>query len=187
MIEPEKWPSSEILNGVFKVKAKVDVEDFQRLLDFADIQTIGNCKSLIQLSSMPVKCLYCKEYGHLRKHCAKGSKKCFKCSKHGHIASECTMDLATAEVQPYLDEDLNEDPIEMEADNYYSARQENIKSLDWFSNQEEPLQVDDLIKINSEKLVENHSSTEVNVNNNGKDPNSLIGNPDQSIEIKKSL
>ena len=109
-IEHEKWATSDILNGVIKVNAKIEVYSFHDFLDFTGQQTIENFRALIQPSGLPVKCKYCKEFGHMRSQCVKVVKKSTQSKKNGHLESECNMALATVE-SPQIDENLNEEVL----------------------------------------------------------------------------
>ena len=59
----------------------------QKVLDFAGLHRISGHQTLIQVSGMPLKCLGCKNYGHIRKNCPK----CSKCNGHGHESDECSL------------------------------------------------------------------------------------------------
>ena len=47
-INREKWKGAEVQNGVLKVKVEFNVDDYERLLEWAGISIIGGCSALIQ-------------------------------------------------------------------------------------------------------------------------------------------
>ena len=81
-IANEKWQSSEVYNGVLRVKAEYNVLDHSKFLDLACLRKIENCSALIQISGMPHKCLFCGKFGHVRSGCSKTKLKCTKCKKN---------------------------------------------------------------------------------------------------------
>ena len=76
------------ISNICKVKVEFNVDDFQKVCDFAGLQDVDGLSALFQLCGMPPKCLYCKEFGHVRKECKKSKLKCTKCNKTGHEAKE---------------------------------------------------------------------------------------------------
>ena len=95
-LEYENWQSSNIENGVIKIKVRYQVERHQEFLDFSGLHNIDECKALIQICGTDPKCLYCKTFGHMRKACPNISKRCGKCKNVGHTDSQCNSALIVA-------------------------------------------------------------------------------------------
>ena len=108
-INREKWKGAEVQNGVFKVKVEFNVDDYERLLEWAGISIIGGYSALIQVCGAPMKCFFCKKYGHVRKDCSRTSLKCDKCQRKGHETEECNWSRATAQNQD--NENQNEEEV----------------------------------------------------------------------------
>ena len=89
----EKWDSgkSSIENGIISVKVNYDISDNQRFLDIIGLHKIEGQAALFSISGAPPRCLYCKEFGHMRKDCPKIKTKCSLCGRIGHESFECTL------------------------------------------------------------------------------------------------
>ena len=109
-----KWKEgkSPINNGILNVKVNYDVKDQQKFLDLIGIQKIDNQNALFQISGAPPKCLYCKQFGHMRKNCNKLKTTCTKCNKSGHSTNECSM--ANRMISNNNDADLDDENIEVD-------------------------------------------------------------------------
>ena len=89
----EKWDSgkSPIENGIISIKVTYDILDNHRFIDLIGLQKIEGQSAMFQISGAPPRCLYCKEFGHMRKDCPKIKKKCSLCERYVHQSSECTL------------------------------------------------------------------------------------------------
>jgi hypothetical protein len=72
-------------------KVSYEIKDHQKLLDLIGMQKIDGQNALFQLSGAPPKCLYCKQFGHMRKDCVKLKTICTTCKKTGHGSEACTI------------------------------------------------------------------------------------------------
>ena len=96
-IKSEKWDlqkmgledNNEIENGVYSVKLAYDVDDHQNFLNFGGYHRINDFGALIQICGMPVQCIQCGDFGHIRKECPERHEKCSSCQKVGHRATRC--------------------------------------------------------------------------------------------------
>ena len=102
--------NERVTNNICKIKVEFNVDDFQKVRDFAGLQEVEGLSALFQLCGMPPKCLYCKEFGHIRKGCEKSKLKCTKCNKTGHEAKECTFAKALLP-EVVVNEDMDENGI----------------------------------------------------------------------------
>ena len=154
----------KIDNGIFKLKVEYDVKFHQKILDFAGLHVLFGLNALFQLCGMPVKCLYCKTFGHVRKNCPKANSFCISCKRNGHESSKCTMANRTALTDQNLvnlDEDIVADiPVETTPSSSSNLNLNSNPSIIFEKSVSET--IDDVIKF---KVPET--------------------NPEQTIEIKK--
>jgi hypothetical protein len=94
----EKWDSGKRLieNGIISVKVNymiinVKLSENQRFLDIILLQKIEGQTSMVSISGAPPRCLYCKDFGNMRKDCPKVKTKCSLCGKISHVSSECRL------------------------------------------------------------------------------------------------
>ena len=87
----ERWEAgkSSIENGIISVKVNYEVQNHESLLEFAGIHRVDGQTALFQISGAAPKCLFCKEFGHMRRDCGKIALKCSSCGKRGHESLDC--------------------------------------------------------------------------------------------------
>ena len=166
----DKWEAgkSSIENGIISVKVKYNILDHDKFLDLAGVQKVHGQSALFQISGAPVKCLYCKVFGHLRKDCPKLQLKCSKCNKRGHNESECSL-AKRLSLEPQVIND-NEDLVEESVQEDSSETNKNVLNAerapndDWFGSND--LQVVEIIPASVSILP-------------------IVQNPQQTIEVKK--
>ena len=162
----------KIDNGIFKIKVEYDVKFHQKVLDFAGTHVLFGQNALFQLTGMPVKCLYCKTFGHVRRNCPKANSYCNSCKRNGHETSKCSMANRTAPPDQNL-ENLDED-------NFVGDNQAETTPSSANFSETTPLSAD---FSETTPSLANLSETIENVVN-FKVPES---NPGQTLEVKKEL
>jgi hypothetical protein len=112
-----KWDEgkSSIDNGIYNVKVNYEIEDHHKFMEFLGLQKIEGHNALFHLSGAPPKCLYCKQFGHMRKSCLKLKTTCDKCNKTGHSSDDCT--LANRISSNAIDLDLDDEVIQVDDEN----------------------------------------------------------------------
>ena len=123
----------DIFNGVYRMKIKYEVVDNNKVLDLIGKNLIKGQNALISLAGHPPKCLYCKEFGHLRSECRKIKEFCQKCRRLGHLADKCTLATRITSQQSHEDEssDMEEemDPnVLLETVNTNVSTQETVET-----------------------------------------------------------
>ena len=86
-----------------------NVDYYERLLEWAGISIIGGYSALIQDCGSPMKCFFCKEYGHVKKNCSRANLKCNKSNRKDYETEECNWSRATA--LNHEDDNVNEEVI----------------------------------------------------------------------------
>jgi hypothetical protein len=136
-------------------------------MDFLGLQKIEGHNALFHLSGAPPKCLYCKQFGHMRKSCPKLKTTCDKCSKTGHSSDDCT--LANRISSNANDPDLDDDKIEVDDENPASDN----------SNPKLNGDVNTLSSANLDlEIIESVPATSSTAQ-------AVTANPEQTIEVKK--
>jgi len=164
-----KWEEgkSSIENGIYNVKVNYEIDDHPRFMDFLGLQKIEGHNALFHLSGAPPKCLYCKQFGHMRKSCPKLKTTCDKCSKTGHSSEDCT--LANRISSNANDPDLDDDQIQVDDENPASDN----------SNPKLNGDVNTLSSANLDlEIIESVPATSSTAQ-------AVTVNPDQTVEVKK--
>ena len=115
-------------SGVIRVKIKHGHDVKDRVADLCGFAMIGSYKALVSIVGLPVRCMKCRQFGHIKSNCT--AERCKKCKAFTHATEKCSMAAAISgrEQEKKLADNIELDD-EIEKDEAEKVTQQSAKHV----------------------------------------------------------